>query len=123
MTKQELTDRAILVVEDEYWLACEIKTRLSDAGARLVGPVGTLRDALEVAGHEPHIDAAILDLNLHGEEVFPLADLLASREVPFVFATGYDGWAIPERFARTPRYAKPVELDRVVAKVVQLVAS
>jgi len=121
MTRPDLADCRILVVEDEYWIASELRMHLSKAGAQLVGPVGTLATALEMAECEPHIDAAILDINLHGEEVFALADLLASREVPFVFATGYDNCVVPQRFAGTGRYRKPVELDRIIAAVGQLV--
>lgn len=121
MTKPDLTDRRILVVEDEYWIASELRMHLSKAGAQLVGPVGTLAKALELLEREPHIDAAILDINLHGEEVFALADQLASRQVPFVFATGYDNCVVPERFASTGRYRKPVELDGIIAAVGRLV--
>ena len=99
----------LLVVEDDYFLADEMARALSARGAEVVGPVGGVDDALDLIGSEVPLHGAVLDLNLQGEQAYPVADLLAERNVPFVFATGYDASAIPARFAGVKRYEKPVD--------------
>ena len=59
-------------------------------GAHIVGPAGNLKDALAIAAGKEHIDGAVLDVNLRGEMVYPVADVLRSKGVPMVFTTGYD---------------------------------
>jgi two-component SAPR family response regulator len=114
MTAYTLRDCRILVVEDEYLLADEIQIELSDAGAIVLGPVARLEDAMELIDREHDIDAAILDVSLGGEMVYPAADLLARRKVPFVFTTGYDASAIPPRFEHVVRCQKPVDMVKVI---------
>lgn len=94
-----LKDRRILVVEDEYLIADLLASGLADAGAIVLGPVGSLGDALELIGQGAVIDAAVLDVNLGGEMVYPAADKLVENAIPFVFTTGYDPLSIPSRFA------------------------
>ena len=79
----------ILVVEDEFLLAMELEATLWKLGCEVVGPVRNLAEAVELAASEPDLDGAILDVNIGGEMVFPVADLLTTRSVPFLFATGY----------------------------------
>jgi two-component sensor histidine kinase len=83
-----LAGRRILVVEDEYLVAMEVERMVAAAGCRVVGPSGGLKDALGMALSEP-LDGAVIDINLGGESVAPLAELLRQRNVPFVFMTGY----------------------------------
>jgi len=110
----------LLVVEDEYIVAADFALRLEDAGAEVVGPAGCVQDALELVETEGgRLDAAVLDVNLAGELVYPVADALASRGVPFVFTTGYDASAIDPAYSGTPRCEKPIDpasLARVLAK-------
>ncbi|EMD83275.1 putative response regulator receiver (CheY-like protein) [Pacificimonas flava] len=94
-------------------LAAELQSELSDAGAVTLGPVGTVEDTLDLIQSEQRIDGAILDVNLRGKSIFPAADLLAERAVPFVFATGYDEGAIPSRFADRPRCEKPIDMAKI----------
>ncbi|MCC2976651.1 response regulator [Sphingomonas sp. PL-96] len=89
MPEATLRGCRVLVVEDEYMLADELQMELSDAEVIVLGPIGTLEDALDLIRSEPHIDGAILDVNLRGEMASPAADLLIERGVPFVFTTGY----------------------------------
>ena len=117
MADQRLQNRRILVVEDEYFLADDMRETLSEAGAEVLGPVPSVAEARALVEADARIDAAVLDINLQGEEVFPVADLLRLRGVPFVFATGYDGWAIPERFADTSRLEKPQVGDKLLAAI------
>jgi DNA-binding response OmpR family regulator len=123
MSDRKLENRRILVVEDEYFLADDIRETLCDAGAEVLGPVPSVAEARALVEAGTWIDLAVLDINLQGEEVFPVADLLRIRGVPFVFATGYDGWAIPERFADTSRLEKPQVGDNLLAAIEALIAS
>lgn len=78
------------MVEDDYVTAEDMKAELEGLGAEVLGPVPDLAGALDQLASRPAPDDAILDINLGGEMVFPLADLLRERHIPFVFATGYD---------------------------------
>jgi CheY-like chemotaxis protein len=98
----------ILVVEDEYMLAEALAEALIALGVQVVGPVGGLDEALALATAS-ELDGAILDINLGGETVFPLADALAARGVPYVFATGYGRESIPAPYREAPILSKPVD--------------
>jgi DNA-binding response OmpR family regulator len=102
-----LADRRVLVVEDEYIIALNLASELADRGAVVIGPVGMVKSALD-AIENADLDAAILDLNLRGRKAFPVADALADRHVPFVFATGCEiSDGVPARHANVPRFEKP----------------
>jgi CheY-like chemotaxis protein len=99
----------ILVVEDEYLLAEALADALLALDVQVVGPVGVLAEALALI-ETAEIDGAVLDINLRGETVFPLADALAARRVPYVFATGYGQESLPERYRGVPTLSKPVDV-------------
>lgn len=113
MADTTLAGCRVLVVEDEYMLADDLATELGDAGAIVLGPVGTLAEAIGAIETEQRIDGAILDVNLRGEAVFDAAHLLSVRGVPFVFTTGYDGSAIPAPYEHIPRCEKPINMRHV----------
>ncbi|NPU09445.1 response regulator [Bradyrhizobium sp. 83012] len=121
MPERSLRDRHILVVEDEYMLADELRCALGDAGGTVLGPVGTVPDALALIRREGRIEGAVLDVNLRGEMAFPVADLLVERGVPFVFTTGYDESIIPERFSHILRCEKPIAVDGIVGVLGRMV--
>jgi len=104
--------RRILVVEDEYMVAEDLRIELEDMGAEVLGPVPSLAGALALLATGALPDAAILDVNLGGEMVFPLAEALRERGVPFMFATGYDAWFLPAAYAEVPRCEKPFHVAR-----------
>ena len=106
MTDHELARCRVLVVEDEILIALEIQDALQDFGCEVIGPVGKLAAALEMASNEK-VDAAILDVTIRGGKVFPVADILLARDVPFVLASGYGDWALPEAMRDQPRLTKP----------------
>lgn len=108
----DLNGRRILVVEDEFLLADELQHELEDAGAEVIGPAATVASALNMLQATDGLDGALLDMNLGmaGEKVYPVADALAARGVPFVFVTGYDGHTLDERYAHVPRCVKPVDV-------------
>lgn len=106
MTPLGLDGLRVLVVEDELMIALALKRTLVDAGCAVVGPVPRVAHAREFAKDAP-LDAALLDINVCGEEVFPIADLLQARAVPFAFLSGYQENVLPERFRARPILAKP----------------
>lgn len=112
MSIQGVTGRQVLVVEDDYLLAMDLAGMLHRAGADVVGPVGTVRDALDTLDEAP--DIAVLDVQLTNETSFPVADELARRGVPFIFATGTVG-DIPAAYKGHPVCSKPVA-DAVLLK-------
>jgi CheY-like chemotaxis protein len=105
-----LSGRRILVVEDDYMIAADLALSLQGLGVSVIGPAGSVDDALALAASGPAPDAAVLDVNLGVEKVFPVADALRAQGVPFVFATGYDDWLIPDAYRGTPRFDKPVDV-------------
>jgi len=98
----------VLVVEDEFLLALLLEEELVSAGCSVVGPFSGLAQAMEAARRET-FDLAILDINLNGEMVYPLADELSGSGVPFIFMSGYGLSNLPERFRTAPRIAKPYD--------------
>nr|QQZ50732.1 hypothetical protein JKL49_04880 [Phenylobacterium glaciei] len=105
----------MLIVEDAVLLALELETGLSDAGAEVVGPAYELAEAMALL--DGHIDAAVLDANLNGLSVHPVAEALAARGIPFVFATGYgDTGGAPLGFD-APIIRKPYDVTQVAAAV------
>ena len=90
MTSDErLKGRRLLLVEDEAMVAMLLEDMLSDLGCEVVGPAGNVAHALELAKGEAEIAGAILDVNVGGQPIYPVAETLKARGVPFVFATGY----------------------------------
>jgi DNA-binding response OmpR family regulator len=107
----KLSGLRILVVEDTELIADSICDELQSHGCEIVGPVSRLPQALSAA-REQKLDGALLDVNLAGEQCFPVADILQERDVPFVFITGYDVQSsIPPRFHGIERLTKPFDLD------------
>lgn len=96
----------VLVVEDELVIAMMIEDALIELGAVAVGPVAHIDDALKLAKTET-IDAAFLDVNIQGGNSYAVADILADRGIPFIFASGYSDWALAERHRDRPRLTKP----------------
>lgn len=115
-----LDGKRILVVEDEYFIASDIKRTLKKAGAIVVGPVGTLKGGLSLA--EEQIDAAVLDVNLEQAMSFPIADRLQTLDIPYMFLTGYDGWSLPAEYRDAARLAKPFPPQSVVSMIEKLIA-
>ena len=88
MSKRELSNRKVLVVEDEMMIAMLIEDMLDEFGCKLVGPATNVPRALELIGKE-QVEIAVLDLNLDGKDTYAIADALRQKNVPFIFATGY----------------------------------
>jgi DNA-binding response OmpR family regulator len=116
-----LTGKRILVLEDEYFVASDLARALKQQGAEVIGPVSEIAAAQSLLS-DGTIDAGVLDVNLAGEMSYPLADELKQRHVPFMFLTGYDGWALPDAYRDAPRVAKPFAMVNVVTCLTKLLA-
>jgi len=100
--------RRVLLVEDEALVAMMIQECLTEWGHSVLGPISRASEALAVA-REGDFDAAILDLNLGDGLAYPVAEILSSRGVPFVFVTGYEAGTVDGRFSDVPMLQKPIE--------------
>ncbi len=123
MNVSSLAGRRILVVEDEMMIAMLIDDVLKEAGCHVVGPMPRLGPALQAASTEPRLDGALLDINLAGELVSPVADRLIERGVPFVFLTGYGWHMLPERFHSRPLVTKPCRRDLLLATLAKAIGA
>ena len=112
---RSLQGQRLLVVEDDYFIAVELARSLEMLGAEVVGPMASVADAMEaLAGQSHGLDGAILDIHLGEERVYPVADELMARGLPFVFLTGYDAVVIPYQYAHVRRCDKPVDTRLLV---------
>ena len=102
--------RRVLVVEDEALVAMALCETLNELGYKVIGPFSRISEAIG-ALRTNDIDAAVLDINLGGEMVYPLADVLADARIPFAFVTGYGAEEIKHRYDRIPILQKPIETD------------
>jgi CheY-like chemotaxis protein len=103
----------VLVVEDEGLVAMMLEDLLEDLGCELAGSMASVGAALAWIEAGGEADAALLDVNLGGEPVFPVAEALRARGVPFAFTTGYGETRNP-RFKDTVLLGKPIRLERLV---------
>jgi CheY-like chemotaxis protein len=122
LTYPRFEGRRVLIVEDEYVIAMEIAGILEDCGAEIVGPAGSVSLAIQLIAQEAPIDAAVLDVNLGRERVFPVAETLNLRNIPFVFATGYDA-SLLVGFETSPRLEKPLDPRAMAWTISKLVDS
>jgi CheY-like chemotaxis protein len=109
----QVAGRRVLVVEDEYLAALTTVDCLESIGCQIVGPAARLPAALQLARTEA-LDAAVLDINIAGTMIWPVAEELLRRGVPTLFLSAYSENVIPARFASAPCLAKPLEPDRLV---------
>ncbi len=109
----------VLVVEDEAVIAMLVEDMILDFGSEVVGPAAQMDEALRLA-RQVELDAAILDINVGGTVIFPVADILIERGIPLIFATGYGSKGLPPRFQDSPTLPKPFSyqsLSEVLRKV------
>jgi CheY-like chemotaxis protein len=121
-----MNDRAkstprILVVEDEYLIRMLLEDMLTDLGYEIAGAVGTIAEASEIA-EKAEFDLAILDVNLDGKEIYPVADILTARGLPFVFVSGYGEGSLAEPYRGRPALQKPFQAEQLEATLTGLLA-
>ncbi|HWT51893.1 MAG TPA: response regulator [Caulobacter sp.] len=115
-----LSSLKVLVVEDEALVSMLVEDMLTDLGCTIVGPAAEIEEALRLAG-SADIDAALLDVNLGGRPIFPVADSLKARGVPFAFASGYGEAGLTEDHKGATVLQKPfreADLRRVLETLV-----
>jgi len=107
---QEQERKRILVVEDELMIRMLLEDMLAELGYTIAAQASRIDEALEAA-KTADFDGAILDVNLNGQPILPVADALVARGTPFVFATGYGERGLPEPYRDRPTLKKPFQLD------------
>jgi DNA-binding response OmpR family regulator len=116
MSSSDLIGRRILVVEDDYDQAQEMARLIEKHGGEVIGPFPQIQPAF-LALEQASIDAAVLDISLVAEDVFPLADLLQENGVPFLFITGFGSNVLPKRFRKVDMIRKPIAPFEVLIAV------
>jgi len=116
---QQLTGHRVLVVEDEFFLASEIEDALTRAGSDVIGPIPDPLCAIDQVLADG-FDLAVLDINLGGDLVFPIADALTERGVPFLFASAYPGSGVPSCYRDRPLIVQPYEAGNLIAGLLDL---
>ena len=119
MASSPLRDRRILVVEDEYLIAMNPQDGLENVGSVVLGPVPSVEKAIKKIESEPHIDAAVLDVNLGGAFAYPVADILVGRKIPFVFTSGYEDNVLRDRYSGVKNCPKPYLFQAIEEALVE----
>ena len=119
--ENSVAGKRILVVEDELMIRLLLQDMLEDLGHTLAGEAGDIEEALTLA-KQGEFDVAILDVNLDGQPISPVVDILIERGLPFVFATGYGQRGVPEAYRATPTLQKPFQAD-ALAQAIEAAAS
>jgi CheY-like chemotaxis protein len=120
MTASSAT-RSVLVVEDEYLIRMLLEDMLDELGYGVAAAVGTIAEARQIAT-DGEFSAAILDVNLDGQEIYPVADILVERGLPFVFVTGYGERSLPEAYRGRPALQKPFQAEQLKNTLAGLMA-
>ena len=121
MPDSSIATPRLLVVEDEYLIRMLLEDMLAELGYDVAAAVGTMAEASELAAHGD-FNAAILDVNLDGEKIYPVADILAARGLPYVFVTGYGERSLPEPYRNRPALQKPFQAEQLKAALAGLLA-
>src|SRR4029077_4769081 len=121
MTGPCLAVPRVLVVEDEYLIRMLLEDMLDELGYGVAAAVGTISEARKLAANG-ECSAAILDVNLDGQEISPVADILAQRGLPFVFVTGYGERSLPEAYRGRPALQKPFQAEQLKSTLAGLFA-
>lgn len=104
---QPFSGRRVLLVEDEALVAMLLEMILKDMGCVPVGPAATVEEGLAMAADPTPLDAALLDVNVAGRQVFPVAEVLKARGIPFIFSTGHGEGSLPDAWRGHPTVQKP----------------
>ena len=108
--------KRVLVVEDELMIRLLLQDMLDDLGHTLAGEAGRIEEAVSLA-KKAEFDVAILDVNLNGQPISPVVEILVERGLPFVFATGYGQRGVPEAYRATPTLQKPFQAEALAQAI------
>lgn len=117
----DLKGRRILVVEDSPVVGPFTADLLGEIGCQVIGPAPNMAAARELIDNE-QFDAALVDVHIRGERVFPLCELLQQRGTPFVLTSGYADWQMPDKWQDSPRLQKPYTLEQVERALAEALA-
>jgi DNA-binding response OmpR family regulator len=109
---------SVFLVEDEVMIRMMVADMLEDLGYTVAAEAGDIDEALRLA-ESTYFDIAILDVNVNGKMISPVADLIKARKRPFIFATGYGTSGLPEEYRDQPALQKPFQLD-TLAKMIDM---
>ena len=107
--RNQLCGRRILIVEDDFFQAQDLAELMQAKGANVVGPVPSVEEGMSLLLQDTLPDMAILDVRLARGTVYPLAEALRTLSIPFVFATAYPDWVMPEPYEGLPHVEKPLD--------------
>ena len=116
MATDEKTGKRVLVVEDELMIRMLLEGMLTDLGYTVAAEAGSIEEAVALA-KEREFDIAILDVNLNGKPITPVAEILNARGVPFVFASGYGQRGVPEPYRSSPTLQKPFQVEALAQAI------
>lgn len=120
-TADAIAGARILVVEDSPVVAPFTADVLDELGCTVVGPAPNMAAARELI-EEGAFDAALMDVHIRGERVFPLCELLEAKGIPFILTSGYGDWQVPEKLESRPRLQKPytiAEVEKALKKLLR----
>jgi CheY-like chemotaxis protein len=120
-----MTVGTVFLVEDEAMIRMMVADMLEELGYRVAAEAGEINEAIRLAG-TTDFDIAILDVNVNGKVISPVAELIKSRNRPFIFATGYGTQGVPEDYRDRPALQKPFQIEtlaEVIAKTLRSVAA
>jgi CheY-like chemotaxis protein len=116
LSQRDLFGRRVLIVEDRYFVADDLRRLLSRNGAEVIAVVADVEEAKRIAGSDK-IDLAVLDVDLRGRDVFDAVGVLEARGTPFIFVTGFRQAHLPEQYRDRPIVSKPFSEPDLLSKV------
>jgi CheY-like chemotaxis protein len=117
MTAKRPLGGSVFLVEDEVMIRMMVADMLEELGYRIAAEAGEISEAIKLA-QSTDFDLAILDVNVNGKVISPVADLIRARNRPFIFATGYGSSGLPEEYRDRPSLQKPFQIE-TLARVIE----
>lgn len=118
---ERLQGRRILLIEDDFMIGDALAELLQAEGAEVVGPIGVAAEAIALLRVDRRFDGAVLDVDLHGERSYRVADALEALRIPFLFTTGYDEQAVDAAYRGHPRQEKPINGRLLLAALAAMI--
>jgi DNA-binding response OmpR family regulator len=116
MTPKQPPGGSVFLVEDEVMIRMMVADMLEELGFRVVAETGEINEAISLAQYAD-FDLAILDVNVNGKVISPVAELITARNRPFIFATGYGSSGLPEEYRDRPALQKPFQIETLARMI------